>query len=145
MVKCENNTDKPEVSTLILAETIPGGCNTDLKSSTGDGRDTAIFTLNADTLNICVGVNYTCCTPFSSSMDFRNDSIIIVLKDICPSRNLCYCRCMCYYTWDLKITGFENSEYPYKITLDGLLAKNHPQCIEEGTVTVAQSRLLIGV
>jgi len=137
MVNCENNPDKHDISNLILAETTAGGCNNDLKSTFSDSKDTAIFTLNADTLNVFVGVNYSCCTPFSSSMDFRNDSIILALKDICPSRNLCYCRCMCYYTWDFKLTGFENSEYPYKITLDGLLAKNHPECIQEGTVNIS--------
>lgn len=141
---CENNPVKHQKAPLSLAKTIEGGCNLqEKKFMTGEQTDTAIFTISDDTINVFVGINYACCTPFVSDAVFRNDSLIIEVNDICSALDECYCKCLCYYTWDFKLTGFETTEYPYKITLDGLLARSHPECIEEGTLTITSTTLLV--
>ncbi|HEX2394017.1 MAG TPA: hypothetical protein VHI78_01660 [Bacteroidales bacterium] len=137
IIQCENNPIKQDKTPVSLAGTVEGGCNVDIKSTNAGQTDTALFNLNADTLNVFVGINYACCAPFTSSMDFRNDSIIITVRDACVVREECYCRCICYYTWDFKLTGFDITEYPYKIMLEGFLAKTNPECIQEGTVDIA--------
>jgi hypothetical protein len=111
-------------ASLTLAKTIPGGCNNTksavLKSAPAEERDTVIFSLRKDTLVMFTGINYICCAPFKTKTDFKNDSLIVTLTDNCdyPKVN-CYCKCMCYYTWEFLFTGYKSDKkLGYKVILD---------------------------
>ena len=122
-----------------LAKTIPGGCNNTksavLKSAPAEERDTVVFSLRKDTLVLFTGINYICCAPFKTETAFRNDSLIVTLTDDCdfPKEN-CYCKCMCYYTWEFLFTGYQSEKKQgYKVILDDPLQKE-PVVIMQGRV-----------
>jgi hypothetical protein len=124
---------------LILAKTIPGGCNNTksavLKSAPAEARDTVIFSLRKDTLVMFTGINYICCAPFKTEAIVKNDSLIVTLIDNCnyPKEN-CYCKCMCYYTWEFLFSGFQSEKKQgYKVILDDP-RQNEPVVIFKGTV-----------
>jgi len=124
---------------LTLAKTIPGGCNNmksgSLKSAPAEERDTVIFSLRKDTLVMFTGINYICCAPFKSNNAFNNDSLIVTLTDTCdyPKVN-CYCKCMCYYTWEFLFTGYQSEKKRgYKVILDDPRQKE-PVVIFKGTM-----------
>jgi hypothetical protein len=124
---------------LIHAKTIPGGCNNMksglLKSAPTEERDTVIFSLRKDTLVMFTGINYICCAPFKSNIAFNNDSLIVTLTDTCdyPKVN-CYCKCMCYYTWEFLFTGYQSEKKRgYKVILDDPRQKE-PVVILQGPV-----------
>ncbi|MFN8207855.1 MAG: hypothetical protein U0T82_10680 [Bacteroidales bacterium] len=124
-IACEGDPDKEKTGdTLRYLNAIPGGCNVseenNRKSVSYGESDTLIFSGNQDSLNIFVGVNYICCTPFAGEVSVSNDSILISLNDTCNNAtSSCYCHCMCYYTWDFKFAGMEDKEYYYQVTLSG--------------------------
>ena len=102
-------------------KTIPGGCNvqdtSNLKSTVAE-NDTVITSIINDTLDIYAGINYICCAPFITSTNIINDSITIVINDTCSfPYETCYCKCMCYYTWDFLFTDLLQKVYNYKIIL----------------------------
>jgi len=139
LIKCEKESDNndPEKE-LSYVKTDAGGCNDQdfegLKSVSDDPNDTVIFSVVNDTLDIYVGVNYICCAPFTSEATISNDSILLTLTDTCSDMNsLCYCRCMCYYTWDFLFVDFMEKEYYFKILLDDP-HENNPIVFKEGTV-----------
>jgi len=124
---CEkDNTAK---STLRYVETTLGGCNGDDRSKSGktvysetldilDDRDTVMFSIESDTLNAFVGVNYLCCTPFVSSCEMVKDTIVMTVKDNCTNIAACYCKCMCYYTFNFRFVDFESkAHFYYKVLL----------------------------
>jgi hypothetical protein len=119
---CENSTEiTPEAFELQYIETNPGGCNnqdfSDLKSAITE-NDTVYFSVINDTLNLFTGLNYICCAPFVSSVSVIKDSIFINLTDTCNEDDLnCYCRCICYYTWNFMFRNFSETEYYIKIEL----------------------------
>lgn len=119
---CENSTEIiPEAGALQYVETKPGGCNNqyfnDLKSTTTE-NDTVYFSVVNDTLNLFTGLNYICCAPFVSSVSVINDSIFVSLTDTCNEDDLnCYCRCICYYTWNFMFNNFSGTSYYIKIEL----------------------------
>jgi hypothetical protein len=124
---------------LTLTKTIPGGCNTMksgiLKSAPAEERDTVIFSLRKDTLVMFTGINYICCAPFQTKTELKNDSLIVTLTDTCdfPKEN-CYCKCMCYYTWEFLFTGFQSEKkLGYKVILDDPRQKE-PVVILQGPV-----------
>jgi hypothetical protein len=111
-------------SQIRSVNTILGGCNNqdfeNLKSATEEYSDTVDFEIiNSDTLNVFVGINYICCAPFDTETDIVNDTLIMTISDTCSDPyHSCYCRCMCYYTWDFQYTDFENKKYFYIIKLN---------------------------
>jgi hypothetical protein len=119
---CENSTEIiPEAGVLQYVETNPGGCNnqdfSDLKSATTE-NDTVYFSVVNDTLNLFTGLNYICCAPFVSSVSVINDSIFVSITDTCNEDDLnCYCRCVCYYTWNFTFSNFSETSYFVKIKL----------------------------
>jgi hypothetical protein len=138
LVSCSKD-DGDSWAGLTLAKTIPGGCNNmksgPLKSTPAEERDTVIFSLRKDTLVLFTGVNYICCAPFKTKTDFENDSLIVTLTDDCdyPKEN-CYCKCMCYYTWEFLFTGFQSGKkLGYKVILDDPRQKE-PMVILQGNV-----------
>jgi hypothetical protein len=123
--KCtlEQNSNKNITSEIIkYQKTIAGGCNNDNNvKSYNEDKDTIVFGINNDTLDIFVGKNYICCALFASETKISNDSIILFIKDTCKDNSICYCKCNCYYTWNFIFTNFEKRKYCYKILLyDGL-------------------------
>jgi len=111
-------------SQIRPVNTILGGCNNqdfdNIKSATEDYKDTVDFDLiNSDTLNVFVGINYICCAPFDTETEIVNDTLIMTINDTCSDPyHSCYCRCMCYYTWDFQYVDFENKEYFYIVKLN---------------------------
>jgi hypothetical protein len=136
---CENESDHHDADReLTYIKTKAGGCNGQnfdgLKSVSYEQNDTVVFSVKNDTLDIYVGVNYICCAPFESEAVISNDSILMNLTDTCSDmNNLCYCRCMCYYTWDFLFTDFMKKEYYFKILLDDP-HENNPIVFKEGVI-----------
>ncbi len=115
--------EKESVSKISIAGTEVGGCNdeefNDLKNAIEEQEDTILFTIRNDTLDVYVGINYICCTPFTSSSRVTNDSIIMTITDPCSElEDPCYCWCMCYYTWDFLFVEFEKKEYAFKVLIE---------------------------
>jgi len=133
----EPDNDSPDKK-ISYIKSIPGGCNgqdfSDLKGAVEDEADTVIFTLQNDTLDVFVGINYICCAPFLSEATITNDSILMIVTDTCPDPySSCYCRCICYYTWDFLFTDLENKEYFFKIILNDPREDN-PIVFKQGTL-----------
>jgi hypothetical protein len=124
LMLCVCNQEKEGSLEFSLIRTIPGGCNNlnsdGLKRATAEEQDTVIFTMRKDTLVMFTGINYVCCAPFSTAGTIRNDSLVVVIDDRCdvPQEN-CYCKCMCYYTWEFLFTGFQQGKVKgFKVILD---------------------------
>lgn len=138
LIRCEKAPDMEQVKEMSFLRTDPGGCNNQnfnaLKSAGEDLNDTVIFTVINDTLDVFVGLNYICCAPFTSDVVTSPDTVILTLSDTCnfPEES-CYCRCMCYYTWNFLFTGFGGKECHYKILLDNP-QEEMPVVISEGSI-----------
>lgn len=114
----DNNTSETRVLHL---ETVAGGCNNEDETeqrSTNEEVDTVITSFSNDTTKIFVGINYICCAPFITETSIEDDSVFITIADTCsyPYQS-CYCKCMCYYTWDFVFANYAQEEFNYKITL----------------------------
>lgn len=120
-----------------LVKTELGDCNrgktSDSKSASEEKKDAVGFKIINDTLSVFVGLNYLCCTPFASDTKVTRDSILISLTDTCSGYSSCYCRCMCYYTWNFSFVDFLNKSYFYKVLLFKPKQVN-PVIIKEGRV-----------
>jgi len=124
LAMCEKESESSP-GTIRFVKSEPGGCNLEdpdvlatRDSSLSEEQDTLLFTIINDTLDAYVGINYICCAPFTSETMISNDSIFITISDTCSiPYQTCYCRCMCYYTWDFLFVDFENKEYYFKIVL----------------------------
>lgn len=140
LITCSKDTDDVNGSKILkYAKTLPGGCNgetfNDLKSASVD-EDTLIFTVRDDTLDAYIGINYICCAPFASEVRVTNDSIIMIVSDTCPDPyHSCYCRCMCYYTWDFLFTDIKNTECYFKVILNDPRAEE-PIIFKEGVLEI---------
>ena len=123
-IKCENDKDGNSSSKISYLTTYPGGCNTsDLKVGKvlpfSNEKDTVIISVKDDTLSLFVGINYVCCAPFATNTVIENDSVLIYISDTCNVvEHSCYCKCMCYYTWEFIFTKYRNNNYIYKIILN---------------------------
>jgi hypothetical protein len=121
-VSCEDHTKK-EPALIEFISVQPGGCNsgirnTEIKSTLLDEPDTLYFSAFGDTLHAFIGINYICCAPFATNADFNNDTIFISITDTCDlTQGNCYCRCICYYTWNFMFKPLEAKTYNYLITL----------------------------
>ncbi|MBN1597531.1 MAG: hypothetical protein JW894_04515 [Bacteroidales bacterium] len=134
--------EKTEEKRLTLVKTESGGCNGQFNENEimilTDQEDVVEFSVRNDTLDIYVGIPYICCAPFTSDASISNESIIINVTDTCSNPyESCYCRCMCYYTWNFLFVDFEEKEYSYKIILNDPRETN-PVIIEEGTVDIGE-------
>jgi hypothetical protein len=135
ILACEK--DKEEASKLNHVETLYGGCNNNLeKSSVLEGEnDTVIVLIENDTLNIRVGVNYMCCAIFEGKSENTGDTLQITVSDICTADDTCYCKCMCYYTFDFRYAGFEAGDYRFKVKLWDALEKKYI-VLFKGVITI---------
>lgn len=125
MISCEKDAvSNGDDSRIVFSKSIAGGCNNEvgnqLKSATGFNADTVkISIINPDTLNVFVGINYICCAPFVSETEVFNDTLVMTVSDTCAyPQQSCYCRCMCYYTWDFQFVDFEKKVYNYIVKLN---------------------------
>jgi len=131
----KDSNDPPETKTITFVNTNPGGCNGvgfgQMKSMLEE-KDTIYFKLSNDSLDGFVGINYICCAPFESETQISGDSIFMTVRDTCPAPYFaCYCKCMCYYTWDFLFTDVEDKDYYYRLTLDSPLEEG-PRVLWEG-------------
>jgi hypothetical protein len=133
LTQCEKDNARKDEQTLALRKTIAGGCNNyqALMNNKTVGKDTVVFSFSADTLIMHAGLNYTCCAPFVTSLLHSNDSVIVTISDVCPDIDNCYCRCMCYYTWDFKLTNVKDQFYRYKVIVNSKF-QDHPYIMQEG-------------
>lgn len=140
LVMCEKGSENSEPEDLFFIKTELGGCHetdfSDLKSTDYDQSDTVMFAVKNDTLDIFIGVNYICCAPFTSQATISDNIITITINDICQiNEGLCYCRCMCYYTWNFVFSNFQDKDYHYKIILNDPQQES-PVLIEEGNLSL---------
>ncbi len=115
---CDKEPDENSIPGYVGS--VLGGCNGQKSLSlkgTGTEKDTVYYFLKKDTLHVFAGLNYTCCSPFETSATITGESISMDIKDKCTNLSLCYCKCICYYTFDLRFTGIEKKKYSYKIML----------------------------
>ena len=131
---------------LQYMKTELGGCN--LKNSPdsdnsdtekgGDsdmGNDTVIITFSNDLVNVFVGINYICCAPFTTSYEMVDDIIVLYVTDTCRNPyEECYCKCMCYYTFDFAFKYQGEVSQKYKILLIDP-RKEESILISEGIIT----------
>lgn len=139
ILQCEK--EKQESPQVDHVTTILGGCNgqssDEIVLERYEENDTLKLYIKNDTLNVFVGINYICCTPFETSFEQSADSLFFRITDICPSPyESCYCRCMCYYTFDFLLTGFEKKQYYFNITIDDP-QQDEPYIFREGTVNIS--------
>lgn len=121
LVLCKKNDITETTPKLTYVETELGGCNNPFSAQLKSillKNDTVVISSQNDSISVFVGLNYICCAPFQSKYEIKNDSILIFIKDICPypTQN-CYCRCMCYYTFDFKFIQSGKGNWHYKILL----------------------------
>lgn len=131
----ENNIEKPPKLTYV--ETKPGGCNDHFSVQNKSillKNDSVGISNQNDSIRIFIGINYICCAPFEAVQEIKNDSIFISIKDTCPypTKN-CYCRCMCYYTWDFRFVQSGQGSWHYKIILFDP-SEQKSKVIQQGTI-----------
>lgn len=136
MIQCEK--DKNEDLKVSHINTILGGCNNqdfgDLKSTAEDQNDTLQFYIRNDTLNVFVGINYICCAPFVTEFSQSADSLFFTISDTCSlTSGNCYCRCMCYYTFDFLFDSFAKKTYFFRIIINDP-RQQEPVIFSQGTV-----------
>jgi hypothetical protein len=135
IVTCTRDDSPEGKRDLVFIESQPGGCNGvefgEMKVMV-DEPDTVYFKIRNDTLDAFVGINYICCAPFDTETRISGDSIFMLIKDTCPDPMSCYCKCMCYYSWDFLFTDVEDRDYFYRVTLDSPLEEG-PRVLWEGT------------
>lgn len=120
---CDFNTDLPdEEQQITFIKTNPGGCNNQGEENAKrvfEENDIILFKVEKDTLDVFVGLKYICCAPFTTESKVLNDSIFITITDTCPvNEHSCYCKCMCYYTWDFLFSFTGDKKFWIKILLN---------------------------
>ncbi|HOF15275.1 MAG TPA: hypothetical protein PLF32_00090 [Bacteroidales bacterium] len=104
-----------------------GGCNNGIEKSMEsdeEKNDTVIINISNDAINISVGLNYTCCAPFVTNCNIKNNTITILISDTCSNPPECYCRCDCYYTFDYYFDNISSDKYYWQIILRNPRAKD---------------------
>ena len=136
---CTDEHENKPAERLTLVKTELGGCNIQnesMKSVETDLPDSVSFSVQNDTLGIFTGINFECCVTFGSKATFMKDTLIIEITDTCPGMDDCYCKCMCYYTFNFKFVDFEPKIYPYKVLLKSPLL-NEPKVIKQGDLDLS--------
>jgi len=139
--------DKHEKFEIEHVKTKLGGCNIQLPNLTRGGmemeNDTVIITISEDSVNVFVGLTFTCkVEPFETQVEIIDDVLYMHIKDICYDYdgnevNCGYERCYCYYTFDFvfKYQGEINQEYKILLYKGLLLGDEEPiSIISEGII-----------
>ncbi|MBN2214257.1 MAG: hypothetical protein JW723_08430 [Bacteroidales bacterium] len=136
--QCEKESGENIKVNHIL--TVPGGCNglsfDEIMLPRYEEKDTLQFYIRNDTLNVFIGINYICCAPFETGFSQSADSLFFTITDTCTSLyETCYCRCMCYYTFDFLFDSFSRKEYYFKIIINDP-RQDEPIIFREGFVNL---------
>ena len=137
---CDKSESKVPKENLQYVKTELGGCNRQLPDdsetrSSGTKSDTVVITVSDDSVRVFVGLNYICCAPFETNCETIDDAIIMYVVDTCSNPyEECYCRCMCYYTFDFIFTHQGQFNQKYKVLLIDPRKEEHV-IISEGTIT----------
>jgi hypothetical protein len=109
---------------LIYINTNYGGCNgittfTKNRLHSFAKNDTVFYLRNHDTLKVYIGQNYICCAPFKVIANQKEIQLDIIIKDTCnfPIES-CYCRCMCYYEFEVIFLAYYSHIYHLNIYLE---------------------------
>jgi hypothetical protein len=120
---CEKPKAKQNEDGIKFVKSELGGCNgqnaEDLKRNTQQGegeKDTIIFDLQNDTLNVFFGFDYTCCALFTLNQTITADTIYTFITDASAVDD--YCRCTCYYSFLSHYTDLLNGRYVFKFIVD---------------------------
>ena len=135
---CVSNKAEPKETELQYVTTELGGCNTKstLKSDEPETKDDEfIIIVSEESVHVFVGINYICCAPFETNCETIDDAIIMYVIDTCKNPYAeCYCKCMCYYTFDFVFTHQGKFNQKYKVLLIDP-REEEPVIISEGTIT----------
>ena len=72
------------------------------------GEPDTLIVVWDDSLKIFLGLNYICCAPFTADHAVQGDTLVLAARDTCPDPYTdCYCRCICYYTFNWTFAGGE--------------------------------------
>jgi hypothetical protein len=136
ILQCEKESvDNIQVNHI---KTVLGGCNgqssDEISLSRYEQKDTLQFYIRNDTLHVFTGINYICCAPFETGFLQTTDSLFFTITDTCSfPYESCYCRCMCYYTFDFLFDSFAKKKYYFRITIDDP-QQDEPYIFREGFV-----------
>ena len=141
---CETNETSNE--NLLYEKTELGGCNNITTSTTRSGNskaetfdnDTIIITVAKESVQVFVGINYTCkCVPFETRYETTDNVMCMYIIDLCNDNSEnCYYRCSCYYTFNFifKRERTVKLNQKYKVLLIDP-RKEDPVLISEGVIT----------
>ena len=139
----EDKKDNDLKGNVQYLKTELGGCNRKLESvlRSSDSEtletkdDEFTITVSEESVNVFVGLNYICCAPFETKCETIDDVIIMSIIDVCENPYAdCYCRCMCYYTFDFVFTYQGKFNQKYKVLLIDP-REEEPIIISEGIIT----------
>ena len=125
LFSCGQGTDSADQNAgeLKYLNTVYGGCNNTTEQNITEfiadfKNDTVFYSINGDILKITIGQNYICCAPFEVLQRQQNQNLLITLNDTCnwPDSS-CYCKCPCYYDFDVYFSGYNNDTYYLKVYL----------------------------
>ncbi|HPC35841.1 MAG TPA: hypothetical protein P5268_09915 [Candidatus Marinimicrobia bacterium] len=120
---CTDNGGEPQTAaTLSFLQTDYGGCNRyregDILPKATFSEDTLNWEICDDTLKIFTGIRYICCAPFVVESEQFGDSLKIMIRDVCGiSDEPCYCKCICYYTFQTIFTDYSGDRYHLTVWL----------------------------
>jgi len=142
---CDSNKAEPKeeiiAGELQYVKTELGGCNSTkstLKSDESESEtkdDELIITVMEESIHVFVGLNYICCAPFETKIETKDDVLHMYIIDICNLEvDECYCRCMCYYTFDFVFNYQGKVNQKYKVLLIDPRIEQEPVVFSEGTI-----------
>jgi hypothetical protein len=116
-----NNADQ-NAGELKYLNTVYGGCNNTSRSTieafvSDSGSDTVFYSVSGDILKISIGQNYVCCAPFELRQQQENHNLLITMYDTCRPDSGCYCKCPCYYEFEVFFSGYDHETYYLKVYL----------------------------
>ena len=121
---CDSDNAESKNENLQYVLTELGGCNRKSAMKSGDSDteegndDKIIISVLEESVHVFVGLNYICCAPFETNCETIDDAIIMYIIDTCINPYAeCYCRCMCYYTFDFVFTHQGQFNQKYKVLL----------------------------
>jgi hypothetical protein len=121
LLNCKKNTSSFErnENKLTYLTTKYSGCNgqgnlNNILKSFDFMHDTVYYSINKYSLKISIGHNYICCAPFKLFQHQENNNLIITLCDTCNDPYVsCYCRCNCYYKFDVYYANYHFNDNKY--------------------------------
>ena len=133
---CDSDNVESKNKNLQYVQTELGGCNRNSTLKSGDSEteeDKVVISVFEESVHVFVGRNYICCAPFETKCETIDDVIIMTIIDTCENKD-CYCRCMCYYTFDFIFTHQGKFNQKYKVLLIDP-REEKPLIISEGIIT----------